>query len=82
VTHTCSREDGNHADGCRPIDTVTLPREQVERVLRVLEGADASLGDDSFRCPALDCSWTMDSLRHAPDCELAASIADLKALGL
>ena len=67
----------NRTGGASP--TVTLSREQVERVLRVLEDASGLLNEHNpcFKGIKTSC----------PECanlrgELAASIADLKALGL
>jgi len=64
-----------------PVPTVTLPTEQVERVLRVLTDREWSAADDGEAWCWTDCH-EYQSDGHAPDCELAASIADLKALGL
>jgi hypothetical protein len=69
--------------------TVTLPREQVERVLRVLErvvdDGQCQSGRMVERCPGdycLVCKHHVNVDGHDPACDLAASIADLKALGL
>ena len=76
--------------------TVTLPREQVERVLRVLEAVEWRV-DDYWSDGTVECPWCGGGGRrrqngqpyknnpptHEPDCSLAASIADhRKALGL
>ena len=57
--------------------TVVLPREQVERVLRVLEAVKRYV--DGGEPPCIFCGMEGE---HVPGCSLAASIADLKALGL
>jgi|SRR3990172_7336506 len=63
---------------------IVLPREHVERALRVLEAVEWVCGeltsDFSSRCP--ECLCSKQAGRHLAGCELAASIADLKALGL
>ena len=73
---------------CPHHGTVTPSREQVGRTLRVLEVVEWGTG---HQCPVCgegrphdhDHCLVADLLGHAPDCELAASIADhRKALGL
>jgi len=58
-------------------DNVIVPREQAERTLRVLEAAEFGKleQDDYGRCRTCCQEWI-----HAPDCALAASIADLRAV--
>ena len=56
--------------------TVTVPREQAERTLRVLEKVEWALRNWDA-CPRCSASRYEDG--HAPDCDLAASIADWRA---
>ena len=56
--------------------TVTVPREQVERTLRVLEAAEWPADMQGSWCT----SCGNQNGVHAADCALTASIADLRAV--
>ena len=76
--HRCDQDCARpHAEPSPP--TVTVPREQAERTLRVLTDREWSATDDGEAWCWTDClEYKSDG--HAPDCELAASIADWRAV--